>query len=107
MPRRSPPATIRPFRGEASQVGLDGVPSAHRPDPVAEQGGSFYAKGVSLPVAVSVFPGEQYQAPRSWAERAYPSLVYFHEADTGGHFAAREQPRLLAEEIRAAVRSLR
>src|SRR5215212_6416046 len=54
------------------------------------RGGFFNAKGVSIPVAVSVFPGEQYQAPRSWAERAYPNLIYFHEVDRGGHFAAWE-----------------
>ena len=71
------------------------------------KGGFFNAKGVSIPVAVSVFPGEQYQTPRSWAERAYPNLIYFNEVDKGGHFAAWEQPQLFAEEIRAAFRSLR
>jgi pimeloyl-ACP methyl ester carboxylesterase len=71
------------------------------------KGGFFNAKGVSIPVAVSVFPGEQYQAPRSWAERAYPKLIYFNEVDKGGHFAAWEQPELFSEEIRAAFRSLR
>jgi pimeloyl-ACP methyl ester carboxylesterase len=71
------------------------------------KGGFFNAKGVSIPVAVSVFPGEQYQAPRSWTEQAYPSLIYFNEVDKGGHFAAWEQPQLFSEEIRAAFRSLR
>jgi pimeloyl-ACP methyl ester carboxylesterase len=71
------------------------------------KGGFFNAKGVSIPVAVSVFPGEQYQAPRSWAERAYPKLIYYNEVDKGGHFAAWEQPQLFSEEIRAAFRSLR
>jgi pimeloyl-ACP methyl ester carboxylesterase len=71
------------------------------------KGGFFNTKGVSIPVAVSVFPGEQYQAPRSWAERAYPNLIYFNEVDKGGHFAAWEQPQLFSEEIRAAFRSLR
>ena len=71
------------------------------------RGGFFNAKGVSIPVAVTVFPGEQYQAPRSWAERAYPNLIYFHEVDKGGHFAAWEQPQLFSDEIRAAFRSLR
>jgi pimeloyl-ACP methyl ester carboxylesterase len=71
------------------------------------KGGFFNAKGVSIPVAVSVFPGEQYQAPRSWAERAYPNLIYFNEVDRGGHFAAWEQPQLFSEEVRAAFRSLR
>ena len=71
------------------------------------KGGFFNAKGVSIPVAVTVFPGEQYQAPRSWAERAYPNLIYFNEVDKGGHFAAWEQPYLFTEELRAAFRSLR
>jgi pimeloyl-ACP methyl ester carboxylesterase len=71
------------------------------------KGGFFNAKGVSIPVAVSVFPGEQYQAPRTWAEKAYPNLIYFHEVDKGGHFAAWEQPGLFSEEVRAAFRSLR
>jgi pimeloyl-ACP methyl ester carboxylesterase len=54
-----------------------------------------------------VFPGEIFQAPRSWAEQAYPNLVYFNEADNGGHFAAWEEPQLFSEEVRAAFRSLR
>jgi pimeloyl-ACP methyl ester carboxylesterase len=71
------------------------------------KGGFFNAKGVSIPVAVTVFPGEQYQAPRSWAEQAYPNLIYFNEVDRGGHFAAWEEPELFSAEIRAAFRSLR
>jgi pimeloyl-ACP methyl ester carboxylesterase len=71
------------------------------------KGGFFNAKGVPIPVAVTVFPGEQYQAPRSWAERAYPNLIYFNEVDRGGHFAAWEEPELFSEEIRAAFRPLR
>ena len=71
------------------------------------KGGFFNVKDVSTPVAVSVFPGEQYQAPRSWTERAYPNLIYFHEVDKGGHFAAWEQPQLFTEEVRAGFRSLR
>jgi pimeloyl-ACP methyl ester carboxylesterase len=71
------------------------------------KGGFFNAKGVSIPVAVTVFPGEQYQAPRSWTERAYPNLIYFNEAEKGSHFAAWEQPQLFSEELRAAYRSLR
>jgi len=62
---------------------------------------------VSLPVAFTVFPGEIFQAPRSWAEKVYPNLIYFHEADKGGHFAAWEQPQLFSEEIRAGFRPLR
>jgi pimeloyl-ACP methyl ester carboxylesterase len=71
------------------------------------KGGFFNTKGVSIPVAVTVFPSEQYQAPRSWAERAYPNLIYFNEVDKGGHFAAWEQPELFSTEVRAAFSSLR
>src|ERR687889_1956641 len=71
------------------------------------KGGFFNAKGVNIPVAVSVFPGEQYEAPRSWTERAYPKLFYYNRLDKGGHFAAWEQPGLFAAELRAAFRSLR
>jgi len=69
--------------------------------------GYFNAKGVSIPVAVSVFPDELYPAPRSWAERAYPKLIYYKKHDKGGHFAAWEQPQLLSEDVRAGFRSLR
>jgi pimeloyl-ACP methyl ester carboxylesterase len=71
------------------------------------KGGFFNAKGVAIPVAVTVFPGEQYQAPRTWTERAYPNLIYYNQVDKGGHFAAWEQPQLFASELRAAFRSLR
>jgi pimeloyl-ACP methyl ester carboxylesterase len=69
--------------------------------------GYFNAKGVTIPVAVSVFPDELYPAPRSWAERAYPKLVYFNKLDKGGHFAAWEQPAYLVQDMRAGFRSLR
>ena len=62
---------------------------------------------ISLPVAITVFPEEVYQAPETWARRAYRNLIYFHEAEKGGHFAAWEQPQSFAEELRAAFRSLR
>jgi pimeloyl-ACP methyl ester carboxylesterase len=62
---------------------------------------------ISLPVAITVFPGEIYRAPESWARRAYRNLIYFNEADRGGHFAAWEQPELFSSEIRAAFRPLR
>jgi pimeloyl-ACP methyl ester carboxylesterase len=73
------------------------------------KGASFFAvKGVtSISVAVSVFPDELYPAPRSWAERAYPKLMYYHKLDKGGHFAAWEQPQLFAEELRAAFKPVR
>ena len=67
----------------------------------------FAPKGVTIPVAVSVFPDELYQAPRSWAERAYPKLIHYNKLDKGGHFAAWEQPKLFSEELRAGFRSLR
>jgi pimeloyl-ACP methyl ester carboxylesterase len=69
--------------------------------------GFFDIKGVSVPAAVSVFPRELYEAPRSWAEQAYPNLIYFHEVDKGNHFAAWQEPDLFTTEVRAAFRSLR
>jgi pimeloyl-ACP methyl ester carboxylesterase len=67
----------------------------------------FDAKNVRIPVAVSVFPGELYQSPRSWAERAYPKLIQYNPVERGGHFAAWEQPQLFSREVRAGFRSLR
>jgi pimeloyl-ACP methyl ester carboxylesterase len=64
-------------------------------------------KNVSIPVAVSVFPDEVYHTPRSWAERAYPKLVHYNQLDKGGHFAAWEQPKLLVDEMRVGLKSLR
>ena len=71
------------------------------------KGGFFNVRGVKIPTAVSVFPGEQYQAPRSWTERAYPRLVYYHQAAKGGHFAAWEQPQIFSEELRAGFKPMR
>jgi len=68
---------------------------------------NFNAVDISLPAAVTIFPGEIYRAPRSWVERAYHTLIYFNEVDKGGHFAAWEEPELFATEVRAAFRSLR
>jgi len=67
----------------------------------------FAVKGVSIPVALSIFPDELYEAPRTWAERAYPKLIHYNKLDKGGHFAAWEQPQLFSEEVRAGFRSLR
>jgi pimeloyl-ACP methyl ester carboxylesterase len=68
----------------------------------------FDAKPITIPFAISVFPDELYQAPRSWAERAYPhNLIHYNRLDRGGHFAAWEQPDLFAAEMRASFRSLR
>src|SRR5215204_3883384 len=80
----------------AARLYWDGFPKA-----------DFGPKNVSIPVAVSVFPDEQYQAPRSWAERAYPNLVHYNQLDKGGHFAAWEQPKLLVDEMRVGLKSLR
>src|SRR3954465_11311525 len=71
------------------------------------KGGFFNAKGVTIPVAMTVFPGEQYQAPRTWTEQAYPNLIHYNKVDRGGHFAAWEQPHLFAEELRAAFTRMR
>jgi hypothetical protein len=67
----------------------------------------YDAVNISIPAAVSVFPGENYQAPRSWAERAYHKLIYYDKVDKGGHYAAWEQPRLFSKEVRAGFRLLR
>jgi pimeloyl-ACP methyl ester carboxylesterase len=64
-------------------------------------------KGVTIPVAVSVFPDELYEAPRGWAERAFPNLIHYNRVAKGGHFAAWEQPELFSEEMRTSFRSLR
>jgi len=76
--------------------------NAHHPT-----GGFFDPRGIKLPVAVSVFPDELYSAPRTWAESAYPKLIYYNRLPKGGHFAAWEQPELFSEEMRTSFRSLR
>jgi pimeloyl-ACP methyl ester carboxylesterase len=67
----------------------------------------FAPKGVTVPTAVSAFPDELYQAPKSWTERAYPNLIHYNRVEKGGHFAAWEQPELFTNELRTAFRSLR
>jgi pimeloyl-ACP methyl ester carboxylesterase len=67
----------------------------------------FAPKGIAIPVAVSAFPDELYQAPRSWTEKAYPKLIHYNKLDKGGHFAAWEQPELFTKELRAAFKTLR
>ena len=84
---------IRPFHVDTSDEALEGLRRR--------------IAATNWPERATVFPGEQYQAPRSWAEHANPNLIYFNEVDRGGYFAAWEQPQLCAEEIRAAFRSLR
>jgi pimeloyl-ACP methyl ester carboxylesterase len=73
-----------------------------------ENTASFFGpKGVKIPVAVSIYPDELYQVPRSWAEKAYPKLIHYNKLDKGGHFAAWEQPESFTEEVRTGLRSLR
>ena len=67
----------------------------------------FLPMGVAIPIAVSAFPDELYQAPRSWVERAYPKLIHYNKMERGGHFAAWEQPELFCQEMRASFQSLR
>ena len=74
---------------------------------VEYKGAFFNDFNISVPAAVSVFPEEVYQAPRSWTERAYPNLIHFNELPKGGHFAAWEQPELFVDELRTGLRSLR
>jgi pimeloyl-ACP methyl ester carboxylesterase len=80
---------------------------ARRHHALGNNANNFNAVEISIPAAITVFPGEIYRAPRSWAERSYHKLIYFHEVNKGGRFAAWEQPELFAAEIRAAFRSLR
>jgi pimeloyl-ACP methyl ester carboxylesterase len=67
----------------------------------------FAPMGVKIPVAVTAFPDELYQAPQSWVEQAYPNLIHYNKASKGGHFAAWEQPKILTDELRESFRSLR
>ena len=85
-----------------------GVSSARFYWEYAQTNGAYFnAWDVSIPAAISVFPDELYQAPRTWAERAYHKLIYYNELDRGGHFAAWEQPQLFSQEVRAGLRPLR
>jgi pimeloyl-ACP methyl ester carboxylesterase len=107
---------------------FDGVPEGLTPDDILDnithywltntgvssgrlyweyKGSYFDVKNVSIPVAVSFFPDEIYTMPRSWAEQAYPKLIYYNKVPKGGHFAAWEQPQLYSEEVRAGLRPLR
>jgi pimeloyl-ACP methyl ester carboxylesterase len=74
---------------------------------ISTGGGFFDVRGVKIPVAVSAFPDEIYQAPQSWAAKAYPKLMHYNRLPKGGHFAAWEQPALFVSEMRASFRSLR
>jgi len=82
--------------------------SAHKLDEiVGRHSGFFDVRNVSIPVAVSAFPDEIYQSPRSWVERAFPKFIHYNKLDKGSHFAAWEQPALFTAEMRAAFKSLR
>jgi len=70
-------------------------------------GGFFDPRGIKIPVAVSAFPDEIYEAPQSWAEKAYPKLIHYNRLPKGGHFAAWEQPAYFSQELRTAFRPLR
>jgi pimeloyl-ACP methyl ester carboxylesterase len=74
---------------------------------ISTGGGFFDIRGVKIPVAVSAFPDEIYQAPESWAKKAYPKLIHYNRLPRGGHFAAWEQPELFTQEMRASFKSLR
>jgi pimeloyl-ACP methyl ester carboxylesterase len=67
----------------------------------------FAPKGIKIPVAVTAFPNELYQAPKTWAEKAFPNLIYYKRQPKGGHFAAWEQPEALTQDLRTAFRPLR
>jgi hypothetical protein len=85
-------------------VGASVVPTTNRE---TAKKGFFDVKNVQIPVAVTVFPDEIYAAPKSWAESAYPKLIYYNKAAKGGNFAAWEQPELFVGEMRAGFKSLR
>jgi len=107
---------IRSFRIEIPEEQIDDlrrrIASTRRPTeelvPDRSQGVQLATPPeVSVPVGFTTFPGEIFQAPRSWVEQSYPNLIHFNEADKGGHFAAWEEPELFAGEMRAAFSSLR
>jgi pimeloyl-ACP methyl ester carboxylesterase len=75
--------------------------------PRVAEGGFFDSRGLQIPVAVSAFTDEIYQAPQNWASRAYAKLIHYNRSPKGGHFAAWEQPELFTAEMRASFRSLR
>jgi len=94
LPRRAGPPKNSSPTGR-SRLNSAGTPAGQPPPQV------------SIPVGYTTFPGEIFRAPRSWVEKLYPHVIYFNEADKGGHFAAWEEPQLFSEEIRAAFRPLR
>jgi pimeloyl-ACP methyl ester carboxylesterase len=117
LPKVSLTGPARLYAGRAASPGEPANSKQDRPDgqlrsrpaPLywENNANNFNAVDISIPAAVTVFPGEIYRAPRSWCERAYHKLIYFHEVDKGGHFAGWEQPDLFAAEMREAFRPLR
>jgi hypothetical protein len=115
MPRKGcsrPCCRSSPATGPATTTSGGSRPGCWTTTPTATSTAAAAAAGrlppvVSLPVAFTVFTGGIFRAPRSWAERVYPNLVYLNEVDRGGHFAAWEEPQLFTDELRAAFRSLR
>jgi hypothetical protein len=101
--RRQPHAVLADQHRHLGRAAVLGERTKHRCCPCV----GAEAPELSLPVAFTTFPDEIFQAPRSWAEKVYPNLTYFNEAERGGHFAAWEQPQLFSEELRAAFRPLR
>jgi pimeloyl-ACP methyl ester carboxylesterase len=104
-PRRRLGCVRRRPDGLAGTCGIARPSTPNMPATVPADVGQALQAGDPPPSGV--FPGEQYHAPCSWAEQAYPNLIYFNKVDRGGHFAAWEQPQLFADELRAAFRSLR
>jgi hypothetical protein len=86
-------------------MGCSASASVHARQLLGKHANNFNAVDISIPAAVTVFPGEIYQAPRTWTERSYHRLIYFDEVSKGGHFAAWEQPQLFAQELRAVVKN--
>src|SRR5471030_1697662 len=88
-------------------MGCSASASVHARQLLGKHANNFNAVDISIPAAVTVFPGEIYQAPRTWTERSYHRLIYFNEVSKGGHFAAWEQPQFFAQELMTAVKTLR
>ncbi|MCY1310639.1 hypothetical protein D9M70_608510 [compost metagenome] len=113
------PDAVRPFRAHVPQAALVDLrrrlAATRWPDRETvtdrSQGVQLASSpnmaGISIPAAVTIFPGEVYKPPKSWAARAYRNLVYYQRVDKGGHFAAWEEPDLFSAEVRAAFRSMR
>jgi hypothetical protein len=107
LPKLERGADRLPLCSSCERQGYSGEASGMRRGPRVRRALLPRRAASRAPVAVTVFPSEQYQAPRSWTERAYPKLIYYNRVDKGGHFAAWEQPMLFTQELRAAFKSVR